>query len=168
MRRIALLGATIALLFPATASAKSWVFDIPDLVEKPLVAVKKAADIPVLLPSRMTTQQRKLYSSGRGSANRYSFEIGAVRGCGTATACYVAGFRARKGGKAAKGREVELAKGISGSFQRSRCGASCGPARLQWVQDGVLYTVEGKLGTQKTERTVMRRLANSAIRNGER
>ena len=143
-------------------------FDIPELVEKPLIAVNKATDLPVLLPSRLTTQQRKLYSSGRGSKDRYSFEIGAVRGCGTATACYVAGFRARRGGTPAEGREVELAKGLTGSFQRSRCGASCGPARLQWVQKGVLYEVEGKLGTQRTERTVLRRLANSAIRNGPR
>jgi hypothetical protein len=168
MRRIALACAMIALLLPATASAKSWVFDIPDLVEKPLVAVKKVTEIPVLLPSRMTTQQRKLYSQGRGRANRYSFTIGAVPRCGTSTACYVAGFSGRRGGTPAKGKQVKLAKGLTGSFQRSRCGASCGPASLQWVQDGVLYEVEGKLGTQRTERKVLTRLANSAIRKGPR
>jgi hypothetical protein len=36
------------------------------------------------------------------------------------------------------------------------------------VQNGVLYEVEGKLGTQRTERTVLTRLANSAIKNGPR
>jgi hypothetical protein len=169
MRRIALLAAMIALLVPGTAlAANRYVFDIPDLVDKPLKAVKKATTLPVLLPSRLTHERRKLYSAGRGSANRYSFEIGAVRGCGTSTACYVAGFRARRGGKPAEGRKVELADGLTGSFQRSRCGASCGPASLQWVQDGVLYEVEGKLGTQRTERKILRRLANSAIRNGAR
>jgi hypothetical protein len=168
MRRIALLGAMIALLAPDMASAKSYVFDIPDLVGKPLVAVKKVTTLPVLLPSRMTTQQRKLYSQGRGRANRYSFTIGAVPDCGTSTACYVAGFSARRGGAPAAGKKVKLAKGLTGSFQRSRCGASCGPARLEWVQDGVLYEVEGKLGTQRSERKVLTRLANSAIRNGPR
>ena len=89
-------------------------------------------------------------------------------GCGTATACYVAGFRARRGGKVGSGRKLKLAKGLSGRFQPSRCAASCGPARLEWVQDGVLYEVEGKLGTPKTERKILTRLANSAIRNGDR
>ena len=32
----------------------------------------------------------------------------------------------------------------------------------------MLYEVEGKLGTQKSERKILTRLANSAIRNGER
>ena len=32
----------------------------------------------------------------------------------------------------------------------------------------MLYEVEGKLGTQKTERKILTRLANSAIRNGDR
>ena len=32
----------------------------------------------------------------------------------------------------------------------------------------MLYEVEAKLGTQSTERKVLTRLANSAIRNGKR
>jgi hypothetical protein len=36
------------------------------------------------------------------------------------------------------------------------------------VQDGVLYELEAKLGTQKTERKLLTKLANSAIRNGAR
>ena len=32
----------------------------------------------------------------------------------------------------------------------------------------MLYEVEGKLGTQRSERKVLTRLANSAIRNGAR
>jgi hypothetical protein len=168
MRRIALFTALFALLIPSSASAAPYVYDIPELVAKPLKAVKRATKLPVLLPSRMTTEHRRLFSQGKGRANRYSFEIGAVRNCGTATACYVAGFRARRGGKAGSGRKVKLAKGVTGYFERSRCGASCGPATLAWVQDGVLYEVEGKLGTQKSERKLLTRLANSAIRNGER
>jgi hypothetical protein len=158
----------VAALVPASALAAAYAYDIPELVDKPLAAVKKATDIPVLLPSRLTSEHRRLYSEGKGRANRYEFTIGATRRCGTSTACYVAGFRGRRGGKPAKGRKVALAKRLTGSFQRSRCGASCGPASLEWVQDGVLYEVEGKLGTQRTERSVLTRLANSAIRNGPR
>lgn len=168
MRRIALFTALFALLAPASASAAPVVYDVPELVAKPLKAVKKASKVPVLLPSRLSTEHRKLFSEGKGRANRYSFTLGAVRGCGTATACYVAGFSARRGGKVGSGRKVTLAKGRKGVFSKSRCGASCGPASLEWVQDGVLYEVEGKLGTQQNERKVLTRLANSAIRNGAR
>jgi hypothetical protein len=39
---------------------------------------------------------------------------------------------------------------------------------LEWVQDDVLYTIEAKLGTRQTERDILIRLANSAIRSGAR
>jgi hypothetical protein len=168
MRRIAFFTALFALLVPASASAASYVYDVPELVGKPLKAVKKATNLPILLPSRLTTEHRKLFSEGKGRTNRYSFTLGAVRGCGTSTACYVAGFSARRGGKAGGGSKVTLSKGLKGVFAKSRCGASCGPASLEWVQDGVLYEVEGKLGTQRSERMILTRLANSAIRNGAR
>jgi hypothetical protein len=166
--RLFLLIACVALLAPASASAANYIFDIPELVEKPLVAVKKATKLPVLLPTRMTTEQRRLFSAGRGRTNRYEFEIGAVKDCGTATACYVAGFRARKGGKPSATRKVALAKGRTGYYRPTSCGASCAAPSIEWVQDGVLYEVEAKLGTQKTERKILTRLANSAIRNGKR
>jgi hypothetical protein len=166
--RVLVLSILLAALAPATAFAAAFAYEIPELVAKPLVAVKKATNIPVLLPGRITTEHRQLFSQGKGRPTRYEFTIGAVRDCGTATACYVAGFRARKGGKPRDGRKVALARGRTGYFERSRCGASCGPASLQWVQGGVLYEVEGKLGTQKTERKALTRLANSAIRNGPR
>jgi len=168
VKRLLLLTVFVALLAPASASAATYVFDIPVLVEKPLVAVKKTTKLPVLLPSRMTTEQRRLFSEGRGRANRYEFEIGAVKDCGTATACYVAGFRARKGGKPSATRKVKLANGRTGYYRPTSCGASCAAPSIEWVQNGVLYEVEAKLGTQKTERKVLTRLANSAIRNGKR
>ena len=168
MKRLLLLTVFVALLAPASASAATYVFDIPKLVEKPLVAVKKSTKLPVLLPSRMTTEQRRLFSEGRGRRNRYEFEIGAVKDCGTATACYVAGFRARKGAKPSATRKVKLANGRTGYYRPTSCGASCAAPSIEWVQGGVLYEVEAKLGTQKTERKVLTRLANSAIRNGKR
>ena len=167
MRRIALLTALVALLVPAAASAASFVFDVPKLVERPLIAVKKGTDLPVLLPSRLTTEQRKLFSSGKGTNNRYEFEIGAVRNCHSATACFVADFRARRGGKPS-GKKVRLAKGTTGYFHPTSCGASCASPGIEWVQRGVWYSIEAKLGTQKTERKLLTRLANSAIKNGAR
>ena len=156
------------LLAPAAASAASYIYDVPELVERPLTAVKKTAKFDVLLPSQFTSEHRKLYSQGRGRAGSYRFDIGAVKGCGTATACFVASFRARRGGKPTNPRKVELRGGRRGYFRPLKCGASCAAPSLQWVQDGVLYTIEAKLGTKKTERRVLIRLANSAIRRGPR
>ena len=168
MTRLLLLTLLALLLAPAAASAATYIYDVPELVERPLKAVKKAAKFDVLLPSRFTSDRRKLYSQGRGRGRCYRCDVGAVKGCGTATACFVASFRARRGGKPTNTRKVGLRGDRRGYFRRSSCGASCGPASLQWVQDGALYTIEAKLGTQQTERRILIRLANSAIANGAR
>ena len=167
MRKLLWLTPLSALLLAASASAAAFIYDVPKLVEKPLIAVKRATDIPVLLPSRMTTEHRKLFSAGKGRKNRYEFEIGAVRDCHSATACFGADFRARRGGKPS-GKKVKLAKGTTGYFHPTSCGASCASPGLEWVTDGVWYSIEAKLGTKKTERKVLTRLANSAIRKGPR
>ena len=49
---------------------------------------------------------------------------------------------------------------------RTRCGASCSPAFIQWRENGVLYEIEFKGATK--EKPTMIALANSAIRGGDR
>ncbi len=168
MTRLFLLTILLALAVPATASAATYIYDVPDLVERPLTAVKKTASIDVLLPSTFTSDLRKLYSEGRGRGGSYRFDIGAVRRCRRATACAVASFRAKRGAKPTNKSKIKLKRGRTGYFQTLRCGASCAPASIEWVQDGVLYTIEGKFGNKKTERRVFTRLANSAIGRGPR
>ncbi|MEA2134613.1 MAG: hypothetical protein QOC68_2522 [Solirubrobacteraceae bacterium] len=168
MTRPFLLFALFALLTPTTASAASFVYDVPDLVAKPLIAVNKATKLDVLLPSRMTTHLKRLYSAGSGRERSYDFEIGAVRNCHSATACFVASFRARAGAKPSNPSKVKLRGGRRGYFRPLSCGASCAAPSLEWVQDGVLYTIEAKLGTKRTERKILVRLANSAIAKGPR
>jgi hypothetical protein len=167
-RLLLLLTALVALLAPATASAASYTYDVPDLVAKPLIAVKKVSKIDVLLPSRLTIDLKRLFSEGKGRAASYDFELAAVRDCAGANACFVASFRARKGGKPSNPKKVTLRGGRRGYFHPLSCGASCAPPSLEWVQAGVLYTIEAKLGTKSTERKVLTRLANSAIANGAR
>jgi hypothetical protein len=166
--RLLLLTVAVALLAPASALAATYIYDVPHLVERPLVAVKKTSDVDVLLPSRLTSDLPKLYSLGSGRKHSYQFEIDAARHCGGANACFVASFRARSGGKPSNPRKITLRGGRHGWFQPLRCGGSCAPPSLEWVQKGVLYTIEAKLGTKRTERKVLTRLANSAIGNGAR
>jgi hypothetical protein len=168
MTRLLLLCAFAALLAPATASAARFVYEVPELVEKPLIAVNKATKLDVLLPTRITTEHKRLFSAGSGRARSYHFEIGAVRNCHSATACFVASFRGRRGGKPSNPRKVTLRGGRRGYFRPLSCGASCAAPSLEWVQGGVLYTIEAKLGTKRTERKILVRLANSAIKNGPR
>jgi hypothetical protein len=166
--RLFLLTIVLALSAPATASAATYRYDVPDLVARPLAAVKKAASIDVLLPSQFSSDLPKLYSEGRGRGGSYRFEIGAVRRCGGANACFIASFRARRGGKPTNEHKVDLKGGRQGYFEPTSCGASCAPPSVQWVQDGVLYTLEGKFGTKKSEGRALTRLANSAIAKGAR
>ncbi len=157
-----------ALAVPATASAATYIYDVPDLVDRPLTAIKKAATIDVLLPSTFTSDLPKLYSEGRGSGGSYRFDIGAVRRCRRATACAVASFRAKRGAKPSNTSRSSSSAAARGYFQPLKCGASCAAPSIEWVRDGVLYTIEGKFGTKKTEKRVLTRLANSAIGKGAR
>jgi len=64
--------------------------------------------------------------------------------------------------------EIPLANGLTGHYKGLSCGASCAPPLIEWVQDGVLYTIQADAGTKRTERRRIVALANSAIRNGPR
>lgn len=158
----------LTLVLPGSASATSFHYDVIELLDRPITAVKRGSDLQVLLPTRMTTEFKRMYSEGKGRPGRYEFEIGSVRDCNQATACFVAVFSARRGAKPDGKRKLTLAEGRKGWFSPSRCGASCGAATLEWLEDDVLHTIEAKLGTHSTERTILKRLADSAIRNGPR
>ena len=56
---------------------------------------------------------------------------------------------------------VRLARGITGYYQESSCGASCGNAWMFWEQDGYLYSVSLRVDDIKT----LTKVANSAINN---
>jgi hypothetical protein len=168
LRSVVLLVLLFALALPASAAATSFHYDVINLLDRPLEAVNRVSDLDVLLPTRVTTEFKRLYSEGTGRPGRYEFEIGAVRNCNQATACFVAVFSARRGAKPSAKRKLTLAEGRKGWFSPSRCGASCGAASLEWLEDDVLHTIEVKLGTRSTERKILKRLADSAIRNGPR
>ena len=166
MTRLFLLTLLVALLAPATASAATYIYDVPDLVEHPLMAVKKATSIDVLLPSQFTSDQPKLYSEGRGRGGTYRFDIGAVRHCRGATACFVASFRAKRGGKPSEPAQGQAERAVTAATS-SRCAAAprARPRASSGSRAGVLYTIEGKFGTQEDRaRACSRALANSGDR----
>jgi hypothetical protein len=163
----ALVLATAALLMlPAAAPAKT--IDVPDLFANVLPRVKAKTTVPVRLPQRYISDSKTNVPSGSGRKNRYTLSISAIRGCGGATACFIAEFAAKRGAKPSFTRKVKLAGGRTGYFKPLTCGASCSPPMLEWRQGGVLYWIQAHAGTAKQEKKRLRRLANSAIHHGAR
>jgi hypothetical protein len=141
---------------------------LPGLLSPTLDEVRPKTSLPILLPDRITTEFDELHASGKGSRNRYAFDLGAVPDCGGATACFAASFSARKGGKPRGPRTATLIRGRKGRFTPLRCGASCSPPSISWKERGVVYTIQARVGTQRTERRLLIKLANEAIRRGPR
>ena len=169
MRRLALLTALLLAVLAAPAwAAKSHRVDVPRTLAKQIAAAKQQTDVPILLPSRLIAERKKLYGAGAGEAGGYGFSLAAIRRCGGANACTVAYFTAERGAEPSFTDSIALANGITGYFKGLTCGASCSPPLIEWVQDGVLYTIQADAGTRRAERRRIVALANSAIRNGPR
>src|SRR5215213_5126320 len=140
-----------ALALPAPASAA--VTDVPKVLRDQIAAAKRKTGLRVLVPSRISTPFERLYPGISINEQSYDLNLGAVKGCNEATACFVAAFLGEKTGARAIGRKrVELARGRLGRFTPTSCGASCAAPQVQWREHGTLYTVQAKIGSKDTER----------------
>jgi hypothetical protein len=151
-----------------TAALAGPTVDVPKLLDAELDRIAPKTDVPILLPQRMPDEFEKYFPSGFGRARSWGLELGAAKGCGGATACFIASFRGREGGRPFGSRRVELAGGRVGRFKPMSCGASCSPPSISWKQRGATYSIQAKVGTEANEVRVFKRMANSAIRNGPR
>jgi hypothetical protein len=142
--------------------------DLNALFADTLPEVKAKTSIPILLPDAMPSDYDALYPSGAGSRREYSIGLAAAPDCGGANACFVADFSARKGGHPFGRGKVTLAGGRHGRFQPLSCGGSCSPPSISWKQRGVTYSIQANVGTKKTERRILVKMANEAITDGPR
>jgi hypothetical protein len=165
---VSVVALVVSLLAAASAGAATRDVDVPDLFAVQLERARPQTTVPILLPQTLRSSFRRHFPEGRADAGAWRFDIGAVRGCGTATACFIAEFRGVRGRRPTNQRTVKLAGGRTGFFRPLRCGASCAPPSIQWRQHGALYTIVAKVGSRRTERRMLVRMANSAIRNGPR
>jgi hypothetical protein len=169
VRRVLLV---LALLLPAVgapaAGAETYRLDVVALLGPQLADARQAGTVPILLPSRLPSERRRLYPSGGSTPDRYAFGLTTVPDCGGATACFAASFTAERGGRPAYGRRVRLTGGRRGYYKPLTCGASCSAPELQWLEDDVLYGIAAIVGPARVERRRMVAMANSAIRNGPR
>jgi hypothetical protein len=161
MRRTALLTLSLSLLLAPSAFART--ADIPKLFATQLSRAHAQTQVPILLPTTMRSDFRRFHPEGRALPSAWRFDLGAVRNCGGAGACFIAQFRGVRGRSPSAPRTLRLTRGRTGYFRPSRCGASCAPPLIQWRERRTLYTIEAKV----TRRELVR-MANSAIRNGPR
>jgi hypothetical protein len=169
LRRPVFLALVAGLACAGTAAAQSITrVDVPEALSAQVDRINDRSDHPVLLPSRLPSEQATLYPSGGRSRGGYDLELAAAPDCGGANACFVAMFTAQRGGEPAGRTRLRLANGRRGWFTPTGCGASCSPPQIQWRERGYAYTIQARVGTGGTERREMVRLANSAIINGPR
>jgi hypothetical protein len=151
-----------------TAALAAPTVDLPGLFEGELDRIDPKTSVPILLPQRMPDEFDDYFPTGFGRERSWGLQLGAVRNCGGANACFIASFSGRKGGKPLGDRRVALARGRVGRFTPLSCGGSCAPPSIEWKERGATYSIQAKVGTQATELRVFKRMANSAIRNGPR
>ena len=150
------------------AAAFATVALLPGLLTPTVAEVKTQTPLPILLPDRFPSDYDELYPYGGGSEKEYAIGLSAAPECGGADACFVASFSAQRGGEPWGPRTATLAKGIQGRYKPLTCGGSCSPPTIEWKQRGVTYRIQANVGTKRTERRLMVKMANEAIRRGPR
>jgi hypothetical protein len=167
------IGPTLVLLavlaLAPAASARS--YDVPGSLGPELARVAARTPVPVRIPARLGLDfEDRVFASGSGSRRGWTLSLDGAPDCGNATACFLAQMTGERGGTPAFRRKVRLARGITGRYKPLTCGASCSPPMIQWVQRGVLYSIQAKVEAAgaAAQRTALVRAANSAIRGRPR
>jgi hypothetical protein len=167
MRRpaFALIGLLACLFVAAPAQAAT---SLPSLFARQIQAIKAVARAPaVLLPGSMPLDAKHLYPSGGPSGSGYDLEIGAVRHCAGANACFVAEFAAERT-STVFGTRVTVHGASKAGFKRLSCGASCSPPEIDFIVRGIRYTIQANLKTKRSDRTALINAAQAAISAGPR
>jgi hypothetical protein len=137
-------AAALVAAAPAAATAP-----LPAIFAKQIKKINAAPRAPnVLLPDTMSFGAKHVYPSGGPSGASYALELAAAPHCGGANACFVASFTARKGGKVF-GRRVTIRGASSAGYLPESCGASCSPSQVDFIVDGVLYTIQTNVKKSK-------------------
>lgn len=163
------LGVVILGLLVATCAAAATTITLPILLAKQIHAVNAAAKAPpVLLPRALPLDAKHLYPTGGPLGKRYDIEIGAVKHCGGANACFVADFTAEPG-KTVFGKRVTVTGATKAGFAPLACGASCSPPQIVFIVHGIRYTIQANLKrTAKGDRATLISAAAAAISAGPR
>jgi hypothetical protein len=135
----------------------------------PAVAKIERSGVPVFLPSKLAVLDRnRVYATGYATKASWDLELAFAPNCGSATACYLASFQAKRGGALPGAANTRLANGEAAFFLKSGCGASCSPESLYFVHGGVLYSLQDSDLPAGSAESFMVALASSALASGPR
>jgi hypothetical protein len=141
---------------------------LPGVLTGTVSEVKQQTPLPILGPSNFYSDFDDLHPYGGGDKKSYDLGVAAAPDCGGATACFAASFSAEKGGTPFGRGKVTLAKGRHGRYQPMGCGASCSPPSISWKERGVTYTIQAKVVGKPSDRALLVKMANEAIKQGPR
>jgi hypothetical protein len=165
------LSLTVLVVLAAAPAAPARTYDVPGSLGAQLSRVAARTPVPVRIPARLGLDfDGRVFASGTGSRRSWTLGLDGAADCGNATACFLAQMSGERGGTPAFRRRVRLARGITGRYKPLTCGASCSPPMIQWVQGGVLFSIQAKVDTAGAgaQRAALVRAANSAIRGRPR
>src|ERR671917_106957 len=101
LRRLVAAAVVAAFVLTGTAVAQTVArVDVPAALSAQVDRINDRSNHPVLLPSRLPSEQATLYRSGGRSRGGYDLELAAAPDCGGANVCFVATFTARRGAQA--------------------------------------------------------------------
>lgn len=106
-----------------------------------LSTLERRTRVPLRLPTYLATddEQHPLFAIVQvARRSRYEILLAFTQHCSGGNACrygIVSGRRVGSGGRV-RGRPVQLAQGVRGSFVNATCGAVCSDSTLTWDQDG--------------------------------
>jgi hypothetical protein len=150
------------------ATALTSIALLPGLLTGTVNEVKEQTPLPILISDNFYSDFDALYPSGVGDRRGYSIGLAAAPDCGGANACFAADFSARKGGTPFGRGKVTLTRGRKGRFQPMGCGASCAPPSISWKERGVTYSIQATVVGAQSDRQLLVKMANEAIRRGPR
>lgn len=131
-----------------------------------LEQIQSQTRIPILLPSRLPSAiPESAIKLASGEVRKDGYFISLYYSA-DAIASYAAGFGGStsilKAQDLTDTRRVALSGGRAGMFRPVSCGSSCAPANLWWEQNGVMYQIQIKLGSDSLEKDQEKILVETA------
>ena len=156
-------------LLASAAVAEAALYDVDKVLGDDIERVAPRTDVPIRLPEQDAARLRpgRVRRTAARTTTGYEFEIAATRQCG-ANVCFLAQFSGRGGREPGLPQDGLPREGDHRLLQAAdAAAASCSPPMIQWVQGGVLYSIQAKLGVsgRKKQRRAMKRAANQSIRS---
>jgi hypothetical protein len=135
-----------------------------------LPALKRQTYVSILLPDKLPELSKKtIFAILEESTPGYSILLESSSDCDRANACFMGLFSASKGVQLSLPEKVQITETVKGRYMGSVCGGSCSPPSIEWIVNGVLYTIQLKLsGNENENKAILVKLAENAIERGSR